>query len=268
MENERVVIDGLVYTKAGGFKEINGENLPVYVREQNPAGDDLSHAHAALNAKARAKGFADAEAAMNAIESAMNDTAELAHALAAVRRSMVLPDVVETNRPLLREAASDVLKVPEFVAAQVQALTAKLPHVGPGSPSARLDYFYAELEKRFPKAHNKFSSAPIEPAYLAAIDDAIRDSLFWKTQSEEQSNTHVAGFKEVYRITGIEDTGEYRWKWLLMEIQEFVGDAKRFAFFFDEDQKKPITFNYAYMEGVKQNWNLVQWRKFFDERMG
>jgi hypothetical protein len=141
------------------------------------------------------------------------------------------------------------------------------PHPSHGSASARLDGLLEALRERFPKAHNKYSSAPPEPAFLKAIDDAIRDALFWETQSEEQSNTHVAGFQEMYRRTGIEDTGEYRWKWLLMEIQEFVGDAKRFAFFFDEDQKKPVTFSYAYLEGVNQDWNLVQWRSFFDEHM-
>lgn len=41
--------------------------------------------------------------------------------------------------------------------------------------------------------------------------------------AEDAEGIRCAGFKEAYRKLGIEDDGEYRWKWLLLEI----GDLKK-----------------------------------------
>ncbi|MBC8741855.1 hypothetical protein F6X40_35495 [Paraburkholderia sp. UCT31] len=42
-----------------------------------------------------------------------------------------------------------------------------------GSPAARLNYLLAELRKRFPAAHNAFSSEPPEQKLLAAVDAGL-----------------------------------------------------------------------------------------------
>lgn len=45
--------------------------------------------------------------------------------------------------------------------------------VGPGTPIYRLTWLLSELEKRFPEAHNSFSSEPAELKYLEAIDQLL-----------------------------------------------------------------------------------------------
>lgn len=45
------------------------------------------------------------------------------------------------------------------------------------------------------------------------------DVKFWHLMYEEMGSTRDAGFKEAYKILDIEDDGEYRWKWLLLELQ-------------------------------------------------
>lgn len=45
------------------------------------------------------------------------------------------------------------------------------------------------------------------------------DVKFWHCIFEEMISIRDAGFKEAYEILGIEDDGEYRWKWLLLELR-------------------------------------------------
>lgn len=47
------------------------------------------------------------------------------------------------------------------------------------------------------------------------------DQIATLTHCLEESRTlHVAGMREAYRLLGIEDDGEYRWKWLLLELSK------------------------------------------------
>jgi hypothetical protein len=53
------------------------------------------------------------------------------------------------------------------------------------------------------------------------------DVNFWHYMYQEMCERHDAGFKEAYKILGIEDDGEYRWKWLLLELSSLMRDHNR-----------------------------------------
>ena len=48
------------------------------------------------------------------------------------------------------------------------------------------------------------------------------DVKFWHYMFQDMCRTRDAGFQEAYRILGIEDDGEYRWKWLLLELDSLM----------------------------------------------
>ena len=47
-----------------------------------------------------------------------------------------------------------------------------------------------------------------------------------KDEIKELRSLHDAGIKEAYRICGVEDDGEYRWKWVLLELSSRVNRIK------------------------------------------
>ena len=47
-----------------------------------------------------------------------------------------------------------------------------------------------------------------------------------KDEVKELRSLHDAGIKEAYRICGVEDDGEYRWKWVLLELSSRVDRIK------------------------------------------
>ena len=216
-EHTGIAINGLKFVRAGGFTEVEGKNLPVYIREGNPAADPLWGA-----------------STQGQLEAALDGAHEL------------------SGPP--HERISELIR---------QRDEAQIRHKGPGTPAARLDYVLDQLRERFPNAHPPYSSAPPEPLLLAAIDKAIADAQFYKGEYERLQANHQAGFKEIYARTGIEDTGEYRWKWVISELEEFVDDAKAFRFFFDQEVKKDNSFHLAYLSTLQQPWTLDQFRQFF-----
>lgn len=48
----------------------------------------------------------------------------------------------------------------------------------------------------------------------------------FKDERDELRSLHDAGIKEAYRICGVEDDGEYRWKWVLLELSTLVRKVK------------------------------------------
>jgi hypothetical protein len=205
-ERTGIAVDGLTYVRAGGFVEIDGQNVPVYVRDSNPAADTV------WGASTRGQ-----------LDAALDGAHELSGAP--------------------HERISELIR-------QRDEARSKIPHEGPGSPAARLTYILWELIKRFPKAHDAYSSAPPEPLLLAALDEVITSAKNYKFLYQQLQDGHEAGFKELYKCTGIEDTGEYRWKWVISELEEFVDDAKAFRFFFDEDVRKPDQMTLEYKRGI------------------
>lgn len=221
-ERTGIVVNGLKYARAGGFVEIDGRNLPVYIRDSNPADDPLWGA-----------------STQGQLEAALEGAHEL------------------SGPP--HERINELIR-------QRDEARAKARHEGPGSPATRLDYILGELIKRFPEAHEAYSSAPPEPPLLAAIDETLREAKRYKFLYRELQDNHIAGFKELYACTGIEDTGEYRWKWVISEIAEFIDDAKAFRFFFNPEVKKSNEFHIAYLALINQPLTLDQYRAFFTQQ--
>lgn len=58
------------------------------------------------------------------------------------------------------------------------------------------------------------------------IQEMERERDIFKNERDELRELHNAGIKEAYRICGIEDDGEYRWKWVLLEFNSMVKKIK------------------------------------------
>ncbi|CAG9259489.1 hypothetical protein BDI4_600036 [Burkholderia diffusa] len=67
------------------------------------------------------------------------------------------------------------------------------------------------------------------PAFVGQTVAELRAELeAAKCECDELRDLHAAGCREAYSKMGIEDDGEYRWKWVLLGISGLVGDVKKF----------------------------------------
>jgi len=60
----------------------------------------------------------------------------------------------------------------------------------------------------------------------ARVKELERNVDIAKDEVKELRSLHDAGIKEAYRICGVEDDGEYRWKWVLLELSSRINRIK------------------------------------------
>lgn len=63
----------------------------------------------------------------------------------------------------------------------------------------------------------------------ARIAELERESEIVAGVQKTICNVHEAGFREAYKMLGIEDDGEYRWKWLLLKLADFTDPKYQYA---------------------------------------
>lgn len=49
----------------------------------------------------------------------------------------------------------------------------------------------------------------------------------YKFERDQLRGLHDTGIKEAYRICGVEDDGEYRWKWVLLELATLKAEKEK-----------------------------------------
>ena len=68
-------------------------------------------------------------------------------------------------------------------------------------------------------------------SYIKELEERVkeleRDIDIAKNETKELRSLHDAGIKEVYRLCGVEDDGEYRWKWVLLELSSRIYRIKK-----------------------------------------
>lgn len=89
--------------------------------------------------------------------------------------------------------------------AEVRALRERRD--GPGTPSARMTYLHAELDKRFPDAVNPVLSDPPEPKYLAAIDALKEDAERYRWAISLEDNAESLYAAVMNNAPSIEEIG-------------------------------------------------------------
>lgn len=64
------------------------------------------------------------------------------------------------------------------------------------------------------------------------------DAAIARNERDDLRRLHIAGCREAYKICGVEDDGEYRWKWVLLELARLKRQSTGAA---SEPQRKAVS---------------------------